>query len=254
MDRPNRITPLEVELVSESGETGEDGLSLEELSRSYLNAMGASASHQPIDASESELDFELAALDAGGNAGEESDGRENTDDGPLNPQSIVEAILFVGRPDGQPVSAVEIASLMRGVGESEVVELIGELNRIYEDTGRATRIEKFGAGFQLGVANDLGAIKDRFYGRVREVRLNQTAIDCMALVAYQPGISREKIEDQRGQASGPILNQLVRRQLLEMRHESVDKKRTQCYYPTDRMLELAGLNSLEDLPQAEDFE
>ncbi|MCA9134857.1 MAG: SMC-Scp complex subunit ScpB, partial [Planctomycetales bacterium] len=174
---------------------------------------------------------------------------------PLSPRSILEAILFVGQADSRATTAAEIAGLMRGVEEAEIESLVDELNAIYEQTGRATRIVAAGAGFRLQVADELAFIKERFYGRVREVRLNQAAIDCLALVAYQPGISREKLEEQRGQPSGGVLNQLVRREMLEMRRQPAGKgkKFSQHYYPTDRLLELTGLGSLEDLPQAEDF-
>jgi segregation and condensation protein B len=111
-----------------------------------------------------------------------------------------------------------------------------------------------GAGYRMQLAEDLSGIKDRFYGRVRDIRLNQAAIDCLALVSYQPGISRTKLEEQRGQPSGAILNQLVRRQLLEMRREGPGKQAGPHYYPTERLLQLAGLASLEDLPQAEELD
>ncbi len=115
------------------------------------------------------------------------------------------------------------------------------------------RIATIGNAFRLQLADDLQFIRDRFYGPVREIRLNQAAVDCLALIAYQPGVSREELEDQRGQPSGAVLSQLVRRQLIEVKREGQPKK-TLHYYPTDKLLQLIGLGSLEDLPQVEEWQ
>lgn len=173
---------------------------------------------------------------------------------PLTPQSIVEAILFVGRPDGVPIPAAEIAGLMRGVDASEVATCVEQLNDTYAQTNRATRIVADGAGYRMQLAENVSFIRDRFYGRVRQVKLNQAAVDCLALIAYQPGISREKLEQQRGQPSGSLLSQMIRRQLIEVRRVIEEQKPVQRYYPTYRLLDLAGIESLDDLPQTEDLD
>lgn len=116
------------------------------------------------------------------------------------------------------------------------------------------RIVEASDGYRTVLADEVDFIRDRFYGRVREVALNQSAIDCLALVAYQPGISRNQLEEQRGQPSGGILNQLVRRRLIEIHRKGDGKDSAPHYYPTDRLVALAGLDSLDDLPQVEDLE
>ncbi len=255
MDNSKRLTQLEPADNELDAAIDEDGLSLEELSQSYqrvLDGEGISAADAvPEDAgnvgTNDEDSDRIALYDP---LDEPQDDAEHC---PLSPQSIVEAVLFVGRPDGVAISAAEIANLMRGVHESEVVEHIAQLNAIYVETGRANRIVSSGQGYRVQLADDLQFIRDRFYGRVRQVKLNQGAIDCLALISYQPGISREKLEEQRGQPSGSVLNQLVRRQLIEIHREHDGKKQVGRYYPTERLLELAGIESLEDLPQAEDF-
>ena len=262
----------------------EDGVSLEELSQSYQRAVGDTNIALPsTDASSvlsqaEGLDDLAAAFQTGDElkAIDLFDHDEATQEGnagcPLTPQSILEAILYVGRSDGSPISAAEIAALMRGVQESEVVESIEQLNEIYVSTNRATRIVASGVGYRLQLADDLNAIRNRFYGRVRQVKLNQAAVDCLALISYQPGISREELEQQRGQASGNLLSQLIRRQLVEMCRETVgaasaekktgekgdrksgEKKTVQRYYPTQRLLDLVGIESLDDLPLTEEID
>lgn len=239
----------------------DEGFSLEELSRSYATALGHTAlGHTALGQDEANS----PEGDASGPGDSEDEielfdsPEEPVDDVDANcaitPLSIVEAILFVGKPDSQPVSADEIAALMRGVRKEEIAGLVDELNLIYEQTGRAIRIAESAQGFAATLAEDMEPVRNRFYGEVREVSLNQVALDCLALIAYQPGVSREQLEQQRGQPSGGVLNQLVRRQLIEMRREETGAKPTQHYYPTHKLAELAGLDSLEDLPQVEEFD
>ena len=174
---------------------------------------------------------------------------------PITPLSILEAVLFLGRPDSSPIEAYLIAGMMRGVRSAEIEQLVDELNAIYSSEGHVLRIVASGEGFRMQLADEFQSISDRFYGSVREIKLTQAAIDCLAIIAYRPGITREELEEQRGQPSGGILNQLVRRQLVEIRREgSCKQERMRRYYPTQRMLKLAGIESLEELPQTEDFE
>lgn len=228
----------------------EQGLSLEELSQSYAHLINKDASAPGIVADSTLLsaaEAESKQFDA-----EEQD-RADSDACPVTPMSVLEAVLFVGRPDNSPISADEIAGLMRGVKPAEIEGYAAELNQIYANTNRAIRVAMIGNGFRMQIDDDLQSIRDRFYGPIRETRLNQAAIDCLALVAYQPGISREQLEDQRGQASGPVLSQLVRRQLIEVKREGQKQKQLH-YYPTDKLLQLIGLGTLDDLPQVEDWQ
>lgn len=228
----------------------EQGLSLEELSQTYaqlLNKGGA------LDLVAPDVNLVAAAEAETESFNPLDEELKDSDSCPVTPTSILEAVLFVGRPDNSPISADEIAGLMRGVKPTEIESHVAELNQVYAETGRAIRIATIGNGYRLQLADDLQFIRDRFYGPIREIRLNQAAIDCLALVAYQPGISREQLEEQRGQPSGGVLSQLVRRQLVEIRREG-QKQRQLHYYPTDKLLQLIGLGTLEDLPQVEEWQ
>lgn len=240
--------------ADDQDEFEEEGFSLEELSQTYAKLQslpGSTASEEfaePTGSDGESTDDEIELFAADDDPAAEAD-----EHCPITPLSIVEAVLLVGRPDSKPITATEIAGLMRGVDEAEVVDLIAEINRLYAATGRAFYIAEVGVGYRLQLVDELSFMSDRFYGRVREVKLNQAAIDCLALVLYQPGIARDTIDEQRGQASSSILNQLVRRQLLEMRRDGEGTRLSPHYYPTERLLELSGLASLEDLPQVEEW-
>lgn len=172
----------------------------------------------------------------------------------VSPETIIEGALFVGHPDGKPISEHRLASLMRGVSPEEVVAAIEHLNRSYREHDQALRIVGDDQGYRMTVSPEVESVRRSFMGKVREARLTQAAIEVLALVAYQPGVTMQKVQDQRGRESASLLNQLVRRQLLGIERKSPDGggRAVPHYYPTERFLYLFGLDSIDELPQVEE--
>lgn len=171
----------------------------------------------------------------------------------ISPKSITEAILFVGHPDNQPITAQTIAALLRGVDADEVKQLVEELNIEYDQQGIPMSIEPTGDGFRLELRSDMEAVQDRFYGRVRHAKLSQLAVDILAVVAYNQPVTREEVEKLLNDAppAGRVLNQLVRRDLL-IRRAAADQPKRKEYHTTDRFLTLFQLSEIGDLPRTEE--
>jgi segregation and condensation protein B len=197
--------------------------------------------------------FSKAGLPGGGLASPDSDPAD-MEEGHASPESIIEGALFVGHPENKPLTEERLATLMRDVEPQEVVEAIDSLNASYRDNGQALRIVREDFGFRMTISPEVESVRRSFLGKVRETRLSQLAIEVLSLVAYQPGITAQKVQDQRGRESHSLLNQLVRRQLLEMRRIKPEGggRAIPHYYPTERFLHLFGIESLEDLPQVEE--
>lgn len=169
----------------------------------------------------------------------------------ITPRSILEAMLFVGHPGGQPLTAKLVSSLMRGVRPREIDDLIQELNEAYEAEDAPYRVESVADGYQLLLRRDLHGLRDVFYGRVKEAKLSQAAIDVLAVVAYNQPLTRPEIDRLRNAASASLLSQLVRRGLLRVERPD-QKPREPIYYTTERFLELFQLQSLDELPRSQD--
>ena len=194
------------DLGLEQFETAPDdhGLSLDELSSAYAQLMGQG--EVPFDATSAEEDE--------GEAGEqepeeEEEDQEETDEGDLHcelsPSSIVEAILFLGHPENTPMQAAEIARLMRGVQAQEIDGIVCELNETYETERCAYHIVSDEAGYRLVLRPELAPLREKFYGKVREAKLTQAAVDVLAIVAYNEGCTRDRIEEMRGKPCSGIL-------------------------------------------------
>ncbi len=231
---------------ADDGEWGE--LSLEELGRAYANVVDKSGLR---DADEDGHAAALPGIDEGKS---EPFANDDIDDAVPTLSAIVEGALFIGHPDGRAIRESELAALMRDVSVEDIAQEIDRLNEQYKQHHQAFRVLRDDDGIRLGVAPDLETVRRAFYGKVRETTLSQGAVEVLALVAYQPGITAEKVQTQRGQESASLLNQLVRRRLLELRRVGVEEGRraVSTYYPTERFLHLFSLESLEDLPHVEE--
>jgi segregation and condensation protein B len=253
------VPPLE---LVDFGAPYDQGLSLDELSQAYAALLRQGADPYADDAGR-QGDPSLAAASGENHAPEqvEPDGDEQAGDtrasdeaaGQITPRSILEAILFVGHPAGEPLTSERIASLMRGVRPSEIDDLVGELNEEYAAAGAPYSIISCGPGYQMALRDEFAPLRDAFYGRIREARLSQAAIDVLAIVAYHQPVTADDIDRLRGKASGSILSQLVRRDLLALRRPA-DRKAKAEYRTTARFLDLFGLDRLEELPHSQDIE
>ncbi len=226
--------------------------SLDQLSQAFAEAMGRKPlGPDPItevaDArdvgSESKHDDEVAA-----------DSEPDANDAcPISPKSVLESILFVGHPDDTPITSRSVATLLRGVEPSEIDALVVSLNEDYAKQRIPLQIESVGAGYRLNLSEECDHVRQRFYGRIREVRLSRAAIDVLAVVAYNQPVTRQFVDDLVGGGSGRILSQLVRRQLLSQ-HTPDEQPRKKQYVTTDRFLALFELSDLLDLPRSDEPE
>ena len=174
------------------------------------------------------------------------------DDSNVSVEAILEAILFVGHPENEPLTSRLMASYLRGVTPAEVDDLVLDLNQLYEEQEAPYEVVSDAAGYRLALRAEFEKTRERFYGRVREAKLSQLAVDLLAVVAYNQPINRQQIEALKGRPCGGVLNQLVRRQLLAVTREPSAPKKI-AYKTTDRFLNLFRLESLDDLPSHDDF-
>jgi segregation and condensation protein B len=172
---------------------------------------------------------------------------------PITPRSILEALLFVGRPGGYGLRTEDVVQWIRDVDSTEIERGIVELNAQYAAEGAPYAIQEEGGTYRLVLTPDFQRSKRRLSGRGREARLSQAAVEVLALVAYNQPIAGAEISRLRGKPSGHIITHLVRRQLLQIERQP-DRPRTPYYLTTPRFLTLFGLAGLADLPQTQELD
>jgi len=231
----------------------EEGLSLDSISQAFaaMLATGDDPYRAP-DAADSDPLL--------GSANEASAPRTDTNSNTLadeereiSPRTILEAMLFVGTADNRPLDSQQVAGMMRGVRAAEIDELVKDLNCRYLEEGRPYQILAEGAGYRMMLRDEYAFLRERLYGRPRAARLSPAAVEVLAVVAYNEPVTADQVAQMRGTASGPILAQLVRRELLRL-ERSVERPHSIRYYTTPRFLSLFGLTDLKDLPRSREVE
>lgn len=227
-------------------------VSADEIEEAYRRALGAIEAFEAADVEHfgSTADREAAG---GERAGAAASAREDVPAEPagrrLAPRQIIEAVLFVG---GAPASVRKLADVLRGEFEAPFIErTIDELNEQYRAESRPYRIACGDAGYQMELVEEFTKVRHRVFGIApKEVRLGQDVLEVLALVAYRQPVTRKQVDELAGRNAGSALNQLVRRELLAVtRSENGDKEVH--YRTTPRFLQVFGLRSINDLPQAE---
>ncbi len=239
------------------------GVSLDELAAAYAQAMGLRPpAARPPD--EAQTPGVQSGVDSESSATQPPPGSEKIaaaaqpeqaaaeDSCPIDPLTILEALLFVGDPEGRGLTAAQAAQLMRGVEPDEVPELVDQLNRRYAEDGCPYEIVSRADGYHMVLRRQFYSIRELFYGKVRQTRLSQAAIDVLAIVAYRQPVTAEDVSKLRGKPSGHVLTQLVHRGLLRI-DRPAGQRRTAHYRTTQRLLNLLGLKSLDDLPRSDDL-
>ena len=161
---------------------------------------------------------------------------------------IVEAVLFVARDSLSSRKLAQVAGL---ADATEARTLVRLLNHRYDSTGRVFRIEEVAGGFCLLTRPQFAPWLRRMRHVPGELRLTQSAMESLAIVAYRQPVPRADIEAIRGVSCGEILKQLMQRDLIRICGRSEDLGRPYLYGTTRTFLQMFGLRSADRLPRSE---
>ncbi len=166
-------------------------------------------------------------------------------------RQVIEAAIFVG---GDPLTSKKLCYMLKGDYDLEAVErAIEDLNLQYVDEARPYEIRLGEGGYRMVLREEFERIRNRVFGiGPREVKLSQDVLEVLALVAYRQPITPEEIEELGKAKPGPLLRQLLRRELISLERDTENRKRV-TYSTSKRFLSLFGLGSLDELPQADEL-
>jgi segregation and condensation protein B len=157
----------------------------------------------------------------------------------------LEAVLLVAKT---PLTTRKLAQLALLADGTEARTLVRRLNRIYDDLGRAVRIEHVAGGFRLLTRAAYAPWLARLGHLPSAVRLSSPMMETLAVVAYRGPVSRADVEAIRGVACGELLRQLMERDLIRISGRSDELGRPYLYETTKHFLQLFGLPSADALP------
>lgn len=156
-----------------------------------------------------------------------------------------EAVLFLHRG---PVNLRKLASLAGLADATEARTRIRELNRIYEETASALRVEEIGGGHQIFTRPSLAPWLRRLRHLPPSLQLGAAVMETLAIIAYRQPVLRADVEAIRGVACGELIRQLMQRDLVRISGRSEELGRPYLYGTTPRFLQLFGLKNVTSLP------
>ncbi len=162
--------------------------------------------------------------------------------------ALIEAALFA---TDEPLNLRRLANLAGLRDPAEARQLVRKLQAFYDQDGTAFHVEELAGGFQLLTRPEFQPWLVRVRRTSNELRLSAAARETLAIVAYRQPIMRADVEAIRGVQCGEILRLLMEKGLVRIagRHDSLG--RPVLYGTTRKFLQVFGLRSLKDLPDAE---
>jgi len=172
------------------------------------------------------------------------------DETEVTTSSVIEAVLFAA---DEPIAPPKLAEIVQATGVKEVKQFVEELNHKYKQMNCAFRIESIAGGLQMLTLPAYKAWLGKLIKVRSETKLTPAALETLAIIAYKQPIMRVDVESIRGVACGEMIRQLCDKGLVKVVGRAEVLGRPMLYGTTKKFLQIFGLDSLKDLPSAEDL-
>ena len=163
----------------------------------------------------------------------------------MNLLGVLEGILFVVGDEG--ITLNKICEIM-DISLEEAKKLLKDLRSTYEGEDRGIRISYLGDAFKLTTKQEHKEYYKKLVENPENNLLSPSALEVLAIVAYNQPITRVEIDEMRGVSSSHMVRRLVAKGLLKEAGKSTMPGRPNLYKTTSDFLDYFGLATLEDLP------
>lgn len=163
----------------------------------------------------------------------------------MNLKGVLEGILFVVGDEG--ITLNKICEIM-SITMDEAKELLKDLKSTYESDERGIRISYLGDAFKLTTKQEHKEYYEKLVENTDSNLLSPSALEVLAIVAYNQPITRVEIDEMRGVSSVHMLRRLVAKGLLKEAGKSTMPGRPNLYKTTSDFLDYFGLATIDDLP------
>lgn len=163
---------------------------------------------------------------------------------------ILESLLFVSE---SPVRLETLVEILPESNKETILEGIHRIKTEYEDSSKGLELVEIAGGYQFRTKPKWAEWINRLK-KTKAVKLSQSALETLAIIAYRQPVIRPAIEEIRGVDSGWILRTLLEKGLIKIMGRRDLPGRPIIYGTTKSFLELFGLNTLSDLPPPKEIQ
>ena len=160
-------------------------------------------------------------------------------------KAIIEAILFAA---GRPVTKNEIMLALE-ISEDEIEKIIANMQEEYSQENRGIELIKINNSYQLCTKKELYEYVYPILDKRTKPNLSTASLETLAIIAYNPKITRAEIENIRGVSADACVYKLLEYGLIEEAGKLDLPGKPMSYQTTDEFLRMFGFSSLEELPE-----
>jgi len=163
---------------------------------------------------------------------------------------ILESVLFVSE---SPVRLETLVEILPESNKEAILEGIHRIKTEYEDSSKGLELVEIAGGYQFRTKPKWAEWINRLK-KTKAVKLSQSALEALAIIAYRQPTIRPAIEEIRGVDSGWVLRTLLEKGLIKIMGRRDLPGRPIIYGTTKAFLELFGLNTLSGLPTLKEIQ
>lgn len=166
----------------------------------------------------------------------------------MNKLGVLEGILFVVGDEG--ITLEQLCEVM-SITDEEAKKILLDLKKMYESDNRGLRITYLGDAFKLTTKKEHKEYYEKLVVNPVSNNLSQSALEVLAIIAYNQPITRLEIDELRGVNSTYVLRRLLAKGLIKEAGKSTLPGRPNLYKTTKEFLDYFGLSTISDLPSYE---
>jgi len=168
----------------------------------------------------------------------------------MNLLGVLEGLLFVVGDEGLTLN--QICEIL-GLNNDESKDLLTQLKQKYESDSHGIRVSFLGDSFKLTTKKEHKEYYQKLIENPESHTLSQSALETVAIIAYNQPLTRIEIDELRGVNSSHIIRKLVAKGLVKEAGKSTMPGRPNLYKTTREFLDYFGLATIEDLPEMRDI-
>ena len=160
-------------------------------------------------------------------------------------KGIIESILFAA---GREVRITELMSALE-LSSDKVIKAVNGLKQSYKNDDRGLEIINIEDSYQLCTKKENYEYIFPIFDKRSKPNLSQAAMETLAIIAYNPRITRAEIETIRGVNSDGTIYKLLDYNLIEEAGKLDAPGKPMTYKTSNEFLKMFGISNLHELPE-----
>ena len=160
-------------------------------------------------------------------------------------KSIIEAILFAA---GRQVAIKELMISLE-ISKEDLENIIVSMQEDYKMQNRGIELIKAEDSYQLCTKKELYEYLYPILDKRSKPNLSNAALETLAIIAYNPRVTRAEIESIRGVSADACIYKLLEYGLIQESGKSDLPGKPMTYATSIKFLKMFGYTSLTDLPE-----